>query len=307
MTNTGTRCLEPLQRLLPDDLDDLATSSPNFALKREDTFTIVDGPSHKVLGTTASKAMTSKAAGVFANRNKFRKILLKNLDIQYGKQLVSFQEDAEGVTVFFKDGTSARGDVLVGADGSNSTVRTQLLHGFKADLSPFLMFLGKVVLSKAQYEPLLKHSTNGPLAGGPDLKAYMLLMEYLDDETALFNWNVSWRTENFQADYAKWQGASPEAQLEKALQLLKDWPPEIVNALAQSNPLDIQRPPLTLMETLLPPQGLPRGRVTLSGDAAHSMVCDNKLKRATTNRNRLLLEEWGLIPPSLIPATWAKP
>jgi 2-polyprenyl-6-methoxyphenol hydroxylase-like FAD-dependent oxidoreductase len=217
--------------------------------------------------------MTSNADSIFANRNKFREILLKNLDIQYGKQLVSFQEDSGGVTVLFKNGSSARGDVLVGADGSNSTVRTQLLHGFKADLSPFLMFLGKVILSKAQFEPLLKYSTNGPLAGGPDLKAYVLLMDYLDDGTAVFNWNVSWRSENFEADHAKWQRASQEDQLEKALQLLNNWPPQIVNAFAQSDPADIQSPPLTLMETLLPSQGLPRGRVTLIGDAAHSMVC----------------------------------
>ena len=267
-------------------------------LNQEDTFTIMDGPTHAVLGTTKSKSTNSVAASVFANRNKFRKVLMKNLNIQYGKRLVSFQEDHEGVTAFFEDGKSARGDVLVGADGSNSSVRIQLLPGFKAIPSPFMMLLGKVVLSKTQYEPLLKHSTNGPLIGGPNLKAYLLLMDYLDDETAIFNWNVSWRTENFETDYTKWRSTSPELQLEKILELIKGWPPEIVQGIAQSKASDIQTPPLTLIETVLPPKGLPRGRVTLIGDAAHSMVCGSKYNKATANLNRSLLEEWGLIPLS---------
>ena len=266
----------------------------------------MDGPTHAVLGTTSSKATNSVAANVFANREKFRKVLVKNLNIQYGKRLVSFQEDREGVTAFFEDGTSARGDILVGADGSNSSVRAQLLPGFKATPSPFIVFLGTVILSKTQYEPLLKHSTNGPLIGGPNLKAYLLLMDYLDDETAIFNWNVSWRTENFEDDYIKWRSASPEAQLEEIQHLIKNWPPEIVQGIEQSKGSDVQTPPLTIIETVLPSKGLPRGRVTLIGDAAHSMVCQNTYKQAVTNGNRSLSEEWVLILLSLILVTWEK-
>ena len=40
---------------------------------------------------------------------------------------MSYEEDADGVTVTLADGTTARGDLLVGADGIRSAVRSQLL------------------------------------------------------------------------------------------------------------------------------------------------------------------------------------
>ncbi|GAA0582868.1 FAD-dependent monooxygenase [Actinomadura livida] len=44
--------------------------------------------------------------------------------VEYGKRLVGAEESPEGVTAHFADGTSATADVLVGADGIRSTVRT---------------------------------------------------------------------------------------------------------------------------------------------------------------------------------------
>lgn len=48
--------------------------------------------------------------------------------VHLGAQCVGFRQDAAGVTAQFAEGSSARADVLIGADGLNSTVRTQL-HG----------------------------------------------------------------------------------------------------------------------------------------------------------------------------------
>ncbi|WP_411136790.1 FAD-dependent monooxygenase [Streptomyces sp. C10] len=42
----------------------------------------------------------------------------------YGKRLVAAEETPDGVTAHFADGTSATGDILIGADGIRSTVRT---------------------------------------------------------------------------------------------------------------------------------------------------------------------------------------
>lgn len=44
--------------------------------------------------------------------------------VEYGKRLVGVAEDADGVTAQFADGSTATADVLVGADGVRSTVRT---------------------------------------------------------------------------------------------------------------------------------------------------------------------------------------
>lgn len=43
-----------------------------------------------------------------------------------GHRLVGFDQDAEGVTARFADGSQARADALVGADGIHSTVRSVL-------------------------------------------------------------------------------------------------------------------------------------------------------------------------------------
>ena len=48
--------------------------------------------------------------------------------VQPGKDFTRFEQDASGVTAEFADGSSARGQVLIGADGLNSTVRAQI-HG----------------------------------------------------------------------------------------------------------------------------------------------------------------------------------
>ncbi|UYB38044.1 FAD-dependent monooxygenase [Streptomyces sp. Je 1-4] len=42
----------------------------------------------------------------------------------YGKRLVAAEETPDGVTAHFADGTSTTGDILIGADGIRSTVRT---------------------------------------------------------------------------------------------------------------------------------------------------------------------------------------
>jgi 2-polyprenyl-6-methoxyphenol hydroxylase-like FAD-dependent oxidoreductase len=54
------------------------------------------------------------------NRPRLRNYLATNLNINWGKHLISVEEDDSSVTVRFADGTSATGDVLVGADGVNS-------------------------------------------------------------------------------------------------------------------------------------------------------------------------------------------
>src|ERR1700730_12134430 len=48
-------------------------------------------------------------------------------DYRLGKRLARVEQDAEGVTALFADGSIERGDLLVGADGVRSTVREQFL------------------------------------------------------------------------------------------------------------------------------------------------------------------------------------
>ncbi|MFF3905063.1 FAD-dependent monooxygenase [Streptomyces sp. NPDC001848] len=51
--------------------------------------------------------------------------------MRLGSRLTGYTEDGDGVTAHFADGSSARGDVLIGADGLRSTVRAEMRRGFE--------------------------------------------------------------------------------------------------------------------------------------------------------------------------------
>ncbi|MEV5837106.1 FAD-dependent monooxygenase [Nocardia sp. NPDC052112] len=62
------------------------------------------------------------------DRNELHRTLHDNavaagIPFEYNKRLVRVDEDADGVTAHFADGSSATADVLIGADGIRSTVR----------------------------------------------------------------------------------------------------------------------------------------------------------------------------------------
>jgi salicylate hydroxylase len=71
------------------------------------------------------------APQVTIRRNRLHNILLDahgGKGVHSSRRLVDFDEDAGTITARFEDGSQDTGDVLIGADGINSTVRA-LLHG----------------------------------------------------------------------------------------------------------------------------------------------------------------------------------
>jgi hypothetical protein len=54
------------------------------------------------------------------NRLRFRKWLATHINVQWNKRLCRVDDLGEKVILYFEDGTSASGDILVGADGINS-------------------------------------------------------------------------------------------------------------------------------------------------------------------------------------------
>ena len=59
-----------------------------------------------------------------AERRRLRDWLATNIPVQWGRRVTRIEQDNDGVTVYFEDGASARGDILVGADGINSVGRS---------------------------------------------------------------------------------------------------------------------------------------------------------------------------------------
>ena len=231
----------------------------------------MDGQGHEILGTTLLSSKAGKDYGMFVSRNRLRGILSNHLNIRYNKEFLEYEADQDGVTVHFKDGSTAKGTILVGSDGASSSVRSQLLPGFRATESQHTMLNGNVVLPKEVYDPILEHSGCGVLAALPGLKFYLLLEQYLEDG-ARFSWNCSWRGADWQADHVWSRSASREDLFQRALKELQHFPQYVLRAVKMTKPNGMQKPPIRLLETVLPDKGLPSGRVTLVGDSGHSMV-----------------------------------
>ncbi|MBD0695512.1 FAD-dependent oxidoreductase [Streptomyces sp. CBMA123] len=53
-----------------------------------------------------------------------RRLREEGVPVRYGKRLVGAEERESGITARFEDGTTADGDLLIGADGTRSVVRT---------------------------------------------------------------------------------------------------------------------------------------------------------------------------------------
>lgn len=87
-------------------------------------------------GSTIKMGGRDDGTGKFvrANRARLRDWLSTHIPIQYGKKAVSIEEEDDGVTVHFEDGSTAVGDVVVGAEGVRSPSR--LPH--PQHLSPYL-------------------------------------------------------------------------------------------------------------------------------------------------------------------------
>ncbi|OAP56446.1 hypothetical protein AYL99_09625 [Fonsecaea erecta] len=266
------KCLDELERLLPSDIPGFATLSPNYALKKLDAFTVMDGITHQVVGVTGSKSLEDQGRMFFCPREKIRNMLMPHTNLQAGKHVTGYREDADGVTLLFKDGTSARGTLLVAADGARSPVRRQLLEHSPLIQTNFHMIHGNVRLTREQWAPILEHSSCGILLGTDTCKFYFLLTEHCDNGDAWFNWNTAYRSTDYAADDAWMSSATAEQLRDRALMVIKDLPPFLRDSVRLTPVEGMQRPPVKLAETILPNQLLPRGNVTLMGDAAHSML-----------------------------------
>lgn len=62
----------------------------------------------------------------------------------FGMPLQRFEQNASGVTAIFADGTRVRGDLLIGADGTRSTVRAQLMPEVKPRYAGYVAWRGIV-------------------------------------------------------------------------------------------------------------------------------------------------------------------
>ena len=106
---------QPLLNNIPDDLPPMETVSHLYNVGLKGSVAAYNGISgEQVYGRDEGDTFLR------ADRLKLRDWLLNNIDVEWNKRFDKYVEDEAGVRVYFKDGTSARGCALVGAEGYNS-------------------------------------------------------------------------------------------------------------------------------------------------------------------------------------------
>ncbi|WP_426592391.1 FAD-dependent oxidoreductase [Cellulomonas sp. McL0617] len=120
---------EALRRCLPDDLFALYQQTSRQNYDRHQSIVLDDQLNELSSREHMGPPNDGPVPHTGVHRRTLRQVLSARLGpaMHTGSPVVSFVEDADGVTATLADGSTARGDVLVGADGIRSAVRTQLL------------------------------------------------------------------------------------------------------------------------------------------------------------------------------------
>lgn len=235
---------------------------------------------------------------VRAERLRLRKTLATNLSIQWGKRVNRIVHDEKGVEAFFEDGTSANGDVLVGADGINSSggtspavvklngllteslVRTHLLKRPGSELLkivPLAAIVGEVELEGDAFKRQLELGHSAYIYQSPDLG----FMNFCGLHHTLPN-GISgrhyWMFMEPDADIAKkdhWlQTATQHQKLDHVLKAAAKMPPRFRELFELTPATGIKKEPhlWKVLEMDVEVGTLPAERVVLLGDAVHPMT-----------------------------------
>jgi salicylate hydroxylase len=231
------------------------------------------------------------------SRITLRQVLLDELDdvVHFDKRFQRYEETPDGrVVAHFDDGSSASGDILVGADGGNSKVRAQLLpHAERVDTG-IVAIAGKVPLNDETRawlpRPILDGlaSVSGPKGrfmfcasmihrkdraadakiGGADAAETLHPGLLFDNSTDYVFWAFSARRESYprDADLGERDG---ERLRQVALEMVADWHPQFHRLVRAADASTIGAVRIRTSEPVPP---WPTRNITVLGDAIHSMT-----------------------------------
>lgn len=192
--------------------------------------------------------------------------------IQWGKTFTRYESGSGGkVHVHFADDSEAIGDLLVGADGSNSRVRKQRLPELERIELGISNIAGRLPLTAelASHLPptLIDGSVNNLVPSGP---GWMFVSTWRADQATADARYLIWAWVGSQSSYPAQLDQLSSTQLrDHVLARIADWAPEIRSAVANTDPSTVARVPLRTMPQL---GTWPSNQVTLLGDAIHNMT-----------------------------------
>jgi salicylate hydroxylase len=177
--------------------------------------------------------------------------------VRLNRRVVGFSETAEGIELNFADGSSARGDLLIGADGLKSVVRRQIAGEVPASYTgdaAWRITVPAERLPEHFLEPVMSvfmgpggHAVCYYVRGGALLN-FVGIVE--TDEISEESWTVKMPWEKLKADY-------------------RGWHPIIQTVIDSADKDQCYR---WSLHNRLPIENWSTGRATLLGDSAHATL-----------------------------------
>jgi 2-polyprenyl-6-methoxyphenol hydroxylase-like FAD-dependent oxidoreductase len=206
-------------------------------------------------GLAEDDAARYDAPTVVVHRGLLQTILLAAVDrqaLRLGAKCVGVAQDARGVTVTLADGSTEHGDLVVGADGLHSQVRTVLVGDGPPGYSGYTAWRGIVPLDRSLADRLRPGESWG--------RGCLFGVAMLGGSQAY--WWASART----GERVGGSPAEEKAAVERHFRIWHEPIPELIDATLEQaivRTCQYGRPPLRRWSA---------GRVGLLGDAAHPML-----------------------------------
>jgi 2-polyprenyl-6-methoxyphenol hydroxylase-like FAD-dependent oxidoreductase len=218
----------------------------------------------ELLGLTADEITTGSARHYAVSRIRLRETLLAGLAdvVHLGREFTHYTVAGERVTACFADGSTATGDLLVGADGANSRVRGQLLPDAHRVDTGVLTVVGKHPM--AGLAPPLSTRANIVVPRGRGSLFTAVWQQDGADGYAL--WGFADARERFPADVEDRPGA---ALRQVVTDRMRGWAPAFHRLAGDSDPATVTA---FRVRSAAPVRPWATGRVTLLGDAIHNMT-----------------------------------
>ena len=282
---------EALRRCLPGDLFELyaetsrQTPSRRESIVLDDQLTELSSQPHLGPSNDGSRPHTG------VHRRTLRQILLARLggSFKAGQTAVSYEAHPAGVRLTLDDGSTAEGDLLVGADGIRSAIRGQRLpdvrviaagiHGLgvygRSPLTadalenlPLLLLEGVIIAADRHGSRMLlaAFQPRRPIARAAAELAPDVALEPVEDYL-MVSCSVAPGTAIPPA--GKWTRETPAMLRDSMLRAIKGWHPAMRGIVER---IDLSSIFVIPFGHLDPPPAWEPSRVTLIGDAAHAML-----------------------------------
>jgi len=249
------------------------------------------------------------------SRMTLRQVLMTGLEdvITFGKEFTHFEQHTDGtVTAHFADGSSATGDILVGADGAGSRVRKHYLPQARQEDTGIIAIAGKLPITAESasllpprvfqgismvqapkgYSCILhvmefKWDRSGKIKSGMGDSDAELIKVWpglqFDNTRDYINWGFSATADKFPADVMDRRG-DDLARL--VAEMTPNWHPNLRRLFELTDPSTCF--PVNI-KTSVPVDPWPATNVTLIGDAIHTMTPGRGVGANTALRDAVLL------------------